>query len=229
MSIADNLKNVRLRIQKAAKNAGRGETDIHLLAVSKTRSPDEIRALHELGQKAFGENYVQEALDKLPALADCSIEWHFIGPLQSNKSRAVATHFDWVHSVDRLRLAERLSQQRPANLGPLNICIQINIDNEESKSGIALSELESLAQQIAALPQLRLRGIMAIPDPDQEASSLAQSFANLKSAFDQLKSLHPEVDTLSMGMSDDMECAIAEGSTQVRIGTALFGPRPPKP
>ncbi len=228
MSIADNLKNVMARIEKAAVQAHRPATAVGLLAVSKTRAADEIRALYALGQRAFGENYVQEALDKQALLHDCEIEWHFIGPLQSNKSRAVAMHFDWLHSLDRISLAERLHRQRPVGLPPLNLCIQINIDHEPSKAGIALRDLPALAQALKPLSRLTLRGIMAIPDPDQSAQSLRQRFAELHDAFEQLQQDHASVDTLSMGMSDDLELAIDAGSTLVRIGTALFGARPPK-
>ncbi len=228
ISIADNIKNVSQRIQKATKFAARAENSVHLLAVSKTRHADELKAAIQSGITQFGENYLQEALAKIDELKDYPLTWHFIGPIQSNKTRAIAEHFDWVHSVDRLKIAQRLSEQRPATLPPLNICIQININDEASKSGIPLSELESLCESIANLPGITLRGLMTIPASSQGDEALKESFRQLHAAFERLQQQYPSVDTLSMGMSGDIELAIAEGSTMVRIGTALFGPRAKK-
>ncbi|MCA0176654.1 MAG: YggS family pyridoxal phosphate-dependent enzyme [Proteobacteria bacterium] len=221
-TILNQLDCVRLRIARAATNAGRNPTDVALLAVSKTQSADAVRAAHTAGQRAFGENYVQEAVTKMDALADLAghIEWHLIGPLQANKTRVVAERFDWVQSVDRLRIAQRLSDQRPAWLAPLNICIQVNISGEASKSGAEPTEVPALAQAIAALPRLALRGLMAVPAPGSGAAphrALRELAHSLGLA------------TLSMGMSDDLELAIAEGSTLVRVGTAIFGARAPQP
>lgn len=205
---------------------------MRLLAVSKTRTPEELRAAADAGQIAFGENYLQEALDKIDALSDLSqIEWHFIGPIQSNKTRQIAETFAWVHSVDRLKIARRLSEQRPTTLAPLNLCLQVNINREDSKSGCTLTELPELIAAVGELPNIRLRGLMAIPDPEQSEAELRISFRKLANALRALRHEHPEagpLDTLSMGMSDDLETAIAEGATWVRVGTALFGARPTK-
>ena len=226
--IAHNLAQVRDKISAAALRCGRASEDVALLAVSKTKSASAVAEAIDAGQRAFGENYVQEGVDKIRHFQDqgvTGLEWHFIGPLQSNKSRLVAEHFDWCHTVDRLRIASRLSDQRPAGMPPLNILIQINISDEESKSGIALAELDALAAQVAALPGVCLRGLMAIPAP---VSTYERQFAvarQMAVAFDALKLRYPTVDTLSLGMSDDMEAAIAAGSTLVRIGTAIFGAR----
>ncbi|MEC7814869.1 MAG: YggS family pyridoxal phosphate-dependent enzyme [Pseudomonadota bacterium] len=232
-SIADNIGSVTRRIQKATLKAGREPASVRLLAVSKTRPPKDVRAAFEAGQTAFGENYLQEALDKQAALTDLpGIEWHFIGPIQSNKTRAIAEAFDWVHSVDRLKIARRLSEQRPSGMAPLNLCLQVNINNEDSKSGCDLDELPELMNAIAELPNLSLRGLMAIPDPDQPEADLRLSFRKLAQTLSQLKQELPDagpLDTLSMGMSGDLELAIAEGATWVRVGTALFGARPAKP
>lgn len=227
-SIAENFNNVRHLIDSAAKIAGRVPDDITLLAVSKTRQPDELRTLYTLGQRAFGENYLQEACDKIAALNDLAIEWHFIGPIQSNKTRPIAEQFDWVHSVDRLKIAERLSAQRPADLPPLNICVQINISHEDSKSGCLPEAAEALLNQISQLPNLCLRGLMAIPAATDNTDEQHRPLAAMRTLFTTLQQQHPTLDTLSMGMSDDMDIAIAEGATIVRIGTALFGPRPAK-
>ncbi|MBE0484707.1 YggS family pyridoxal phosphate-dependent enzyme [Marinobacter sp.] len=231
-SIADNIGSVTRRIQKATLNAGREPGSVRLLAVSKTRTPDELRAAAEAGQIAFGENYLQEALDKIAALSDLNqIEWHFIGPIQSNKTRQIAETFTWVHSVDRLKIARRLSEQRPTSLPPLNLCLQVNINNEDSKSGCTLTELPDLVSDVGELPNIRLRGLMAIPDPDQSEAELRLSFRKLANTLRTLRREHPEagpLDSLSMGMSDDLEIAIAEGATWVRVGTALYGARPPK-
>ncbi|KRW83838.1 YggS family pyridoxal phosphate-dependent enzyme [Marinobacter sp. P4B1] len=228
-SIADNIGSVTRRIQKATLKAGRDPDSVRLLAVSKTRPPEDLRAAFEAGQQAFGENYLQEALDKIGALEDLDgIEWHFIGPIQSNKTRQIAEAFAWVHSVDRLKIARRLSEQRPESLPALNICLQVNINNEDSKSGCTLDELPELVSAISDLPNIRLRGLMAIPDPDQPESELRLSFRKLAGTLKNLKQDYPDagpLDTLSMGMSDDLELAIAEGATWVRVGTALFGAR----
>ncbi|MDX1818333.1 MAG: YggS family pyridoxal phosphate-dependent enzyme [Marinobacter sp.] len=231
-SIADNIGSVTRRIQKATLQAGRAPESVHLLAVSKTRSPDELREAHQSGQTAFGENYLQEALEKMEALGDIDdLEWHFIGPIQSNKTRQIAASFSWVHSVDRLKIARRLSEHRPENLPPLNICLQVNIDGEDTKSGCTLESLPELVEAISDLPRLSLRGLMAIPAPDQPEATLRARFRSMANALKNLKQDFPAagpLDTLSMGMSGDLELAIAEGATWVRVGTALFGPRPPK-
>lgn len=224
-SIAENLKSVGQRINQAAHHAHRSPEEITLLAVSKTRSPDELRELYQHGQRHFGENYLQEFLDKKETLNDLAIIWHFIGPIQSNKTRAIAENFDWVHSVDRLKIAQRLSEQRPNHLPPLNICLQINISGETSKSGCLPNEAEALLQQVANLPRLSVRGLMAIPEATEDKTKQQAALAKMQSIFISLKHTHPELDTLSMGMSGDMQIAIQEGATMVRIGTALFGPR----
>ncbi|NSX12597.1 YggS family pyridoxal phosphate-dependent enzyme [Cupriavidus taiwanensis] len=225
--IAANLQAVRQGIAAAAQQAGRQPADIALLAVSKTVSPDRIRAAYAAGQLAFGENYVQEGIDKIAALADlrARLQWHFIGPLQSNKTRPVAEHFDWVHTIDRLRIAERLSAQRPAGMAPLQACIQVNISGEASKSGVAPAEVPALAHAVAALPRLQLRGLMAIPEPEQDPAAQRRPFAAMRAMLQALRADGLALDTLSMGMSGDMEAAIAEGATLVRIGTAIFGAR----
>jgi pyridoxal phosphate enzyme (YggS family) len=193
--------------------------------VSKTWPADSVRAAFACGERRFGENYVQEALDKIAALADLPIEWHFIGPLQSNKTRPVAENFSWVHSVERLKIAERLSAQRPDTRPPLNVLVQVNVSGEASKSGCAPDEALDLALAVAALPRLRLRGLMAIPEPSEDAAVLHGRFAQLRHLAEQLRAAGQAVDTLSMGMSHDLETAIAEGATMVRIGTAIFGAR----
>ncbi|MCY1219663.1 Pyridoxal phosphate homeostasis protein [compost metagenome] len=225
--IAANLQAVHQRIAAAAQQAGRQSADIALLAVSKTVPPDRIRAAYAAGQLAFGENYVQEGVDKIAALAELRhrLQWHFIGPLQSNKTRLVAEHFDWVHAVDRLRIAERLSAQRPAGMAALQVCIQVNISGEASKSGVAPAEVPALANAVAALPGLRLRGLMAIPEPEDDPAAQRRPFAAMRAMLQALRADGLDVDTLSMGMSGDMEAAIAEGATMVRIGTAIFGAR----
>ncbi|MGX5088390.1 YggS family pyridoxal phosphate-dependent enzyme [Enterobacter sp. UPMP2052] len=226
--IAHNLAQVRDKISAAATRCGRASEEITLLAVSKTKPASALAEAIAAGQRAFGENYVQEGVDKICHFRDQGqddLQWHFIGPLQSNKSRLVAEHFDWCHTIDRLKIAARLNDQRPAEMAPLNVLIQINISDENSKSGIALSELDALAAEVAALPHLTLRGLMAIPAPE---SSYERQFAvarQMAVAFEALKARYTTVDTLSLGMSDDMEAAIAAGSTMVRIGTAIFGAR----
>ena len=226
--IAHNLAQVRDKISAAATRCGRASEEITLLAVSKTKPASANADAIEAGHHAFGENYVQEGVDKIRFFQEqgkTDLQWHFIGPLQSNKSRLVAEHFDWCHTIDRLRIASRLNDQRPEALPPLNVLIQVNISDENSKSGIALSELDALAADVAALPRLTLRGLMAIPAPE---SSYERQFAvaqQMAVAFEALKARYNTVDTLSLGMSDDMEAAIAAGSTMVRIGTAIFGAR----
>ena len=225
-SIQHNLQQLRQRIRAAATQCGRDPEEVTLLAVSKTKPAGAVEEAIAAGQIAFGENYVQEGVEKIAALAaHPQVEWHFIGPLQSNKSRLVAEHFAWCHTVDRLKIAQRLSDQRPASLPPLNVLIQVNISDENSKSGIMLEDLPELTQQVAALPQLRLRGLMAIPAPESDYSRQLAVCQQMADAFRQLKQHYPDVDTLSLGMSDDMEAAIEAGSTMVRIGTAIFGAR----
>lgn len=225
MSIKHNLVQIQQQIQQIATACKRSDS-VKLLAVSKTKPVSAIAEAIEAGQRAFGENYVQEGVEKIQHFADCSdLEWHFIGPLQSNKSRLVATHFDWIQTVDRLKIAQRLSEQRPVELPPLNVLIQINISDEASKSGISPSEMLPLAEAIAKLPRLRLRGLMAIPKPESDPAQQKIALAQMQQLFLQLKQQFSEVDTLSMGMSDDMPTAIEYGSTMVRIGTAIFGRR----
>jgi pyridoxal phosphate enzyme (YggS family) len=220
-----NIAKVQQRIVKAAKKYQRQPQSVQLLAVSKMQSADAIRKAAAAGITAVGESYLQEALDKINVLSDLKLCWHFIGPIQSNKTRAIAEHFDWVHSVDRLKIAQRLNQQRPEQLAPLNICLQVNISGEETKAGISLEQLEPLARQVAALPQLNLRGLMVIPQANENYDQQREVFSQLAAVAAQLKAQHPQLDTLSMGMSTDLEAAIAAGSTIVRIGTDIFGPR----
>lgn len=224
-SIEHNLQQVQLRISAAAAQCGRDPKEITLLAVSKTKPASAIEEAVAAGQRCFGENYVQEGVDKIQLLANPALTWHFIGPLQSNKSRLVAEHFDWCHTVDRLRIASRLNDQRPAELAALNVLIQVNISDEQSKSGIMLADLPALAQQIAEMPRLKLRGLMAIPAPESDYARQLAVCQQMAQAFTQLQQDYPGVDTLSLGMSDDMAAAIAAGSTMVRIGTAIFGAR----
>ncbi|TMS56494.1 YggS family pyridoxal phosphate-dependent enzyme [Imbroritus primus] len=225
--ILANLQAVRQRIATAQQACSRADP-VTLMAVSKTFSAESVREAVAAGQSCFGENYVQEALGKMAALADLrpQLEWHFIGPLQSNKTRQVAEHFDWVHSIDRLKLAQRLSEQRPAGLQPLQVCIQVNISGEATKGGVEPAEVLPLAQAIAPLPNLRLRGLMAVPAPSDDPAEQRRAFAALRHTLDTLRTGGLAVDTLSMGMSADLESAIAEGATIVRIGTAIFGARP---
>lgn len=225
-TIASNLQAVRAAIMAAATEAGRTSGEVTLLAVSKTFAPDAIREAYHAGQVCFAESYVQEALSKIAALHDLPIEWHFIGPIQSNKTRAIAEHFAWVHSVDRLKIAERLSAQRPAHLPPLQICLQVNISEELSKSGVPCGEVAQLAMKVARLPHLDLRGLMAIPEPSDNVSAQRAAFARLRELRDQLGRQGLRLDTLSMGMSHDFAAAINEGATMVRVGTAIFGKRP---
>ncbi|SFN90580.1 YggS family pyridoxal phosphate-dependent enzyme [Xenorhabdus japonica] len=225
-NIEQNLHDVRNRISLAAQKCGRSPEEITLLAVSKTKPANAIAEAIANGQREFGENYVQEGVGKIQLFNNRDdLVWHFIGPLQSNKSRLVAENFDWCHTVDRLKIAQRLSEQRPENMPPLNILIQINISGEESKSGILLEELTELAATINRLPNLVLRGLMAIPAPESNAEHQIAVFRQMEQAFIGLKTQYPQVDTLSMGMTDDMQAAITCGSTLVRIGTAIFGAR----
>lgn len=226
-TIQQNLQAVRHRIYDIAKECGRSPEEIRLLAVSKNKSVKDIAAAMAAGQYCFGENYAQEGIHKIRHLAPQApkLEWHFIGPLQSNKSRLVAAYFDWIHTIDRLQIAQRLSAQRLATQSPLNILIQINISDENSKSGIALHQLDTLASQIVQLPNLRLRGLMAIPAPETDPVRQYDPFTPMKLAWITLRQQYPQVDTLSLGMSHDMAAAIKAGSTLVRIGTAIFGAR----
>jgi hypothetical protein len=226
-SVIGNFQLVHSRIASACASAGRAVQAVTLLAVSKTQPASAVREAAAAGQRAFGENYVQEALDKIAELADLrsQLEWHLIGPLQSNKTRVVAEAFDWVHSVDRLKIAQRLSDQRPPHLAPLQLCLQVNISGEDSKSGVAPADVPALAQAVAALPRVTLRGLMAIPEPAADAQAQRAPHRALRELLAQLQALGLAVDTLSMGMSADLEAAVAEGATMVRIGTALFGAR----
>ena len=221
-TIAGNIARVEARIRAAALAVQRDVTSIHLLAVSKTKPAGALREAHAAGIRDFGENYLQEARAKQVELADLPLCWHFIGPIQSNKTRDIAEHFAWVHSVDRLKIAQRLSEQRPADLPPLNICIQVNVSGEASKSGCTPADLPALAAAISALPRLKLRGLMAIPEPTEDRAEQDAAFAQVRTLQERL---NMGLDTLSMGMSHDLESAIAQGATWVRIGTALFGAR----
>ncbi len=226
-TVQGRLQAVHERITKAARAAGRDPASVALLAVSKTFPADDVAAAHAAGQRAFGENYVQEAVDKIAALARlrAGLEWHFIGPIQSNKTRSIAEHFDWVQSVDRLKIAQRLSEQRPAALGPLNVLLQVNISGEASKSGVGPGDVEALARAVASLPRLALRGLMAIPEPETDPVRQRAPLAAMRAVFERLRAHGLPLDTLSMGMSADLESAVLEGSTMVRIGTSIFGER----
>ena len=224
-NIEKNLAEIHARIRAAAEQAGRDSDSVSLLAVSKKKPSGDIRAAYACGQREFGENYLQEALRKMQELADLDISWHFIGAIQSNKTRSIAESFDWVHCVDRVKIARRLSEQRPAELPPINACIQVNLDQESSKAGIALDEVPELARQLTDLPGLRLRGLMTIPAPRSELDEQRRAFARLAESLAQLQQDGIDCDTLSMGMTQDMEAAILEGSTLLRIGTAIFGER----
>jgi PLP dependent protein len=219
------LETTLERIRTACQAAGRDPQTVRLLAVSKRKPVEAIRELHGLGQRAFGENYADEALAKIEALDDLDLQWHYIGPIQSNKTKLIAAHFDWVESVDRIKIVRRLNDQRPQGLVPLNVLIQVNIDEEPQKAGCAPDEIEALASQFADSDRLKLRGLMAIPAPREDYEEQRAVFARLRKLFEKLQADHPEVDTLSAGMTADLEAAIAEGSTEIRIGTALFGPR----
>lgn len=224
-TISNALQAVRDCIARAAVQCGRAPASIALLAVSKTFGPDLIRAAHNSGQRAFGESYTQEALAKIAALPELDLEWHFIGPLQSNKTKPIAEHFAWVHGVDRAKIAQRLSEQRPPELPPLNICLQVNVSGEASKSGVAPAQLAALAREVAALPRLKLRGLMAIPAPTEDAAQQRAAFRRVRELLEQLNAQGFALDTLSMGMSNDLEAAIQEGATIVRVGSAIFGER----
>lgn len=233
-TIAENLQAVRTRIEAAAQAAGRDPAGVRLLAVSKTWPADCVQVAAMADQRMFGESYVQEAVSKIGECAEsdergASLEWHFIGPLQSNKTRLVATHFHWVHAVDRERIARRLSEQREEHLPPLNVCLQVNVSGEASKSGVAPEELPALADAVAQLPRLRLRGLMCIPEPTPDVALQRARFARLRELSEALQARGHALDTLSMGMSDDLEAAILEGSTLVRVGSAIFGARDSAP
>lgn len=223
--LRQNLTNLLAKREAAASESRRDASDIQLLAVSKKQPSSAIREVYDAGLPAFGENYVQEALDKQEELKDLAIDWHFIGPIQSNKTRDIANGFSWVHSVDRPKVAQRLSAQRESHLPALNVCVQVNLSGEASKSGVALNEVEALCQLVSTLPSLRLRGLMAIPEALESYEAQRTCFAPLHAEFERLQNQFPSLDTLSIGMSGDFEAAIAEGSTLVRIGTALFGQR----
>lgn len=225
--LSDRLQAVREAVARAARQAGRSPDDIRIIAVSKTVPAEAIRAAHAAGQADFGESYVQEALAKMDALQDLPITWHFIGPLQSNKTRLVAERFDWVHSVDRARIAERLAAQRPEALPPLQVCLQVNVSGEATKSGVGPDEVIALANVVSGLDRLRLRGLMAIPEPTDDVSLQHVRFATVRDLAGRLRAAGLPLDTLSMGMSDDLDAAVAEGATMVRVGRAIFGARPP--
>ncbi|MGI4721235.1 MAG: YggS family pyridoxal phosphate-dependent enzyme [Janthinobacterium lividum] len=232
-TIAENLQAVEATIRAACASSGRARNEVNLLAVSKTFPAEAVVEAMAAGQRAFGENYLQEAVDKMAEVArlqpamlpNGAVEWHFIGPIQSNKTRPIATHFQWVHTVERLKIAQRLSEQRPDELGPLDICLQVNISGEASKSGASEAELPELARQVAALPKLRLRGLMAIPEATKDEAQQRAAFARLRALFESLRAGGLALDTLSMGMSGDLAAAVAEGATIVRIGSAIFGAR----
>ncbi len=226
LSIPENLEKVRQLISLYEERYGRIDKAVQLIAVSKTHGADKVKTAFEAGQFHFGENYLQEALDKIDALQDLPLHWHFIGPIQSNKTRPIAESFDWVHSVDRLKIAQRLNDQRPSTLPPLNIMLQVNISNEDSKAGVSIDELEALASAVEALPRLVLSGLMAIPEASNDVNTQRNNFRRLREARDRLlaSGLH-QCQHLSMGMSNDFEAAIAEGATMIRIGTDIFGPR----
>ncbi len=224
-TVASNFQTVKDRIARVAQSIGRQSDEITLLAASKTNPADALREAWVAGQTIFGENYLQEALAKMPALVDLPIEWHFIGPIQSNKTRRIAENFAWVHSVDRAKVADRLSKDRPESLPPLQICLQVNVSGEDSKSGVEPEELAALAAHVVNLPHLKLRGLMAVPELTTATALQRSQFHLLRESFEQLKRDGYELDTLSMGMSEDMDIALAEGATMVRVGTAIFGPR----
>jgi pyridoxal phosphate enzyme (YggS family) len=224
-TIAERLKIALETIKQTVSEADRPVNSVKLLAVSKTKPVSDIRQAYEVGHRLFGENYVQEGVEKIQQLAGLTdIEWHFIGPLQSNKTRLVAENFDWVQSIDRLKIAQRLNQQRVTHK-TLNVCIQVNIDQETNKAGVLVQEVEPLAEEISKLENLTLRGLMAIPEANQSHIKQQQSFSAMQLLFEQLQTKYPQVDTLSMGMSSDVQLAIESGSTMVRVGTAIFGPR----
>ena len=223
--LSHNIAQLLSRVRRSAEKSQFSNSDILVVAVSKTRPASHIRWAYESGLSHFGENYLQEALSKLNELQDLPLCWHFIGPIQSNKTVAIAEHFDWVHSVDRDKIARRLSDQRPLHKSPLQVCLQVNVSGEDSKSGVTLAALPDLARTVLALPGLNLRGLMAIPAAGSDEKQQRQDFASMRAALSELQALAPGLDTLSMGMSADLEAAITEGATLVRVGTALFGPR----
>ena len=225
-TILNNLQRVHERIAAACAGAQRPVDEVTLLAVSKTFGPEAVREAFSAGQTAFGENYIQEAVEKIALLADLPLEWHCIGPIQSNKTRLVAAHFHWAHTVDRLKVAQRLSEQRPEGLPALQVCIQVNVDGGATKAGVPPAEALALAQEIARLPRLALRGLMTIPEPEADFAAQKAVHLKAKALFDELRSAGLALDTLSMGMTVDLEAAIAAGSTMVRVGTAIFGGRP---
>jgi pyridoxal phosphate enzyme (YggS family) len=224
-TIAEKLQSVRQRIARACAGAGRDVNEVTLLAVSKTFGPDAVREAFSAGQQAFGENYIQEALDKIGVLRDLPLQWHCIGPIQSNKTRWVAAHFDWAHTIDRLKIAQRLSEQRRADQPPLQLCIQVNIDGGPSKAGVPPEAVLDLAKEVAQLPRLTLRGLMTIPEPAGDFAAQKAVHLRARALFDQLRAQGLALDTLSMGMTADLEAAVAAGSTMVRVGTAIFGTR----
>jgi hypothetical protein len=226
--IRNNLQSVRDRIARACADAQRDVNEVTLLAVSKTFGPDAVREAWDAGQRTFGENYIQEAVEKIALLPDLAIEWHCIGPIQSNKTRLVAAHFHWAHTIDRLKTAQRLSDQRDDSLPPLQVCIQVNIDGGANKSGVMPGEVLDLAREVAALPRLKLRGLMTIPEPAPDFAAQKAVHQRARDLFDELREAGLAIDTLSMGMTADLEAAIAAGSTMVRVGTAIFGGRPAK-
>jgi len=223
--ISDKIAHLLERVRLAAEKSQRAAGSVKVLAVSKTHPAQTIRAAHQCGLQDFGESYLQEALTKMAELDDLPLTWHFIGPIQSNKTRPIAEHFAWVHSVDRSKIARRLSDYRPPDLPPLQVCLQVNISGEQSKSGVSLEELPQLAREVVGMPRLQLRGLMAIPAPSTDLAQQRAAFARLRLALAPIQALAPGADTLSMGMSDDLEAAIAEGSTMVRVGTDIFGSR----
>ncbi len=225
-TIRNNLQSVHERIAAACASAQRPVTEVTLLAVSKTFGPEAVREAHAGGQSAFGENYIQEAVEKIALLRDLPLQWHCIGPIQSNKTRLVAAHFDWAHTVDRLKVAQRLSEQRPEGMAPLQVCIQVNLDGGATKSGVAPSAALAPAQEVAHLPRLALRGLMTIPEPAEGFAAQKAVHLKARALFDEMRAAGLPLDTLSMGMTADLEAAIAAGSTMVRVGTAIFGTRP---
>lgn len=227
-TIRNKLQRVHQRIAAACAQAQRPVTDVTLLAVSKTFGPEAVREAHEAGQLGFGENYIQEAVEKMALLRDLPLQWHCIGPVQSNKTRLVAAHFDWVQTVDRLKIAQRLSEQRPPELAPLQVCIQVNIDGGPTKAGVLPKEALALAQEVQQLPRLKLRGVMTIPEPAGDFAAQRAVHLRARALFEQLNEAGLGLDTLSMGMTADLEAAIDAGSTMVRVGTAIFGGRPAK-
>jgi pyridoxal phosphate enzyme (YggS family) len=227
-TIGNNLQRVQGRIAAACAQAQRPVTDVTLLAVSKTFGPEAVREAYRAGQRAFGENYIQEAVEKIALLRDLPLQWHCVGPVQSNKTRLVAAHFDWVHTIDRLKTAQRLSEQRPETLQPLQVCIQVNIDDAATKGGVPAREVLALAREIQVMPRLQLRGLMTIPEPAADFAAQRAQHARTRALCDQLVEAGLGFDTLSMGMTADLEAAIDAGSTMVRVGTAIFGGRPAK-